>query len=154
MSQVDQIYCLIRKIWVAAQPEEVVRQQLLSRMVHNLGFPAAHLVLEKGLKQLPHLELQDQVVPERRGDLICFAKNIHPSHSLYPLLLVECKSIKLTPRVVHQVAGYNHFVQAHFIAVTNGQQIKTGWYNREKAEYQFVDTLPSYQELLKAVGQH
>lgn len=152
MVSADQIYCIIRKIWVSAQPEEVVRQRLLSQMIHQLGFPSSHLVLEMGLRQLPHLELKGQTVPKRRADLICFAQDIHPKHSLYPLLLVECKSIKLTWRVIHQVIGYNHFVGAHIIAVTNGQEIKTGWYDHKTQDYQFIDSLPSYQ-VLKAYSK-
>lgn len=146
------MYCLLRKTWVAAQPEELVRQKLLSQMIHHLGYPPGYLFLEKELKQMPHIALNAKGFPERRADLICFGKGIHPHHSLYPLLLVECKAVKLTSKVVDQVVGYNHYVQAYFIAIVNGEEMKTGWYQKEKNGYHFVDALPSYQELIKAVS--
>jgi len=31
----------------------------------------------------------------RRADIICFAKNIHPSYLFFPLLVVECKGEKI-----------------------------------------------------------
>lgn len=147
----EQVYCLIRKTWVAAQPEELVRQRLLSHMIHNLGFPPSYLVLEKELRQMPHLEANSQQIPDRRADLICFGKDIHPKFPLYPLLLVECKAIKLSSKVIDQVVGYNHSMQAYFVAIANGQEIKTGWYDKEKKEYTFVNDLPRYTELLGAI---
>jgi hypothetical protein len=147
----EQIYCLIRKIWVAALPEELVRQRLLSHMIHTLGFPPSYLVLEKELRQMPHLTLNDYKIPDRRADLICFGKEIHPQHSLYPLLLVECKAVHLTSKVINQVVGYNYFIKAHFVAIANSQEIKTGWYDKEKKEHVFINTLPSYEGLLNTI---
>lgn len=145
-----QIYCHIRKIWVAALPEELVRQRLVSHMIHNLGFPPSYLVLEKELRQMPHLIQDQRQFPDRRADLICFGKDIHHKHTLYPLLLVECKAIKLTSKVFDQVVGYNHFLQAYFIAIVNEHEIKTGWYDQKKKEYVFVNNLPDYMTLLSS----
>lgn len=146
----QQVYCVIRKTWVAALPEELVRQKLLSYMIHHLGYPLSYLALEKELRQMPHLALSNQKIPNRRADLICFGKDIHPLFPLYPLLLVECKAIKLSSKVIDQVVGYNHSLQAYFVAIANEQEIKTGWYDKQKQEYVFVDTLPSYQDLLSS----
>lgn len=144
----QQIYCHLRKMWVAALPEEIVRQRLLSHMVNHLNFPQNYLVLEKELRQMPHLSGDLRQFPDRRADLICFGKDIHPSHALYPLLLIECKAVKLTSKVIDQVVGYNHFLQAYFIAIVNADEIKTGWYNRETKEYSFVNTLPDFATLM------
>jgi len=146
-----QIYCQIRKEWVAATPEEDVRQRLIQSMMQQLGYPPSSIVLEKGLRQLPHLTLQPQRLPDRRADIICFAKGIHPCHALYPLLLIECKAVKLSDRVINQVTGYNHFLQAYFIAVANQDMVRTGWYDPGAKQYNFVDRLPSYAELLSAL---
>lgn len=149
----DQIYCPIRKSWVAALPEEIIRQRLISYMVRDLFFPPAYLVVEQGLHQLPHLALKDhKKTPKRRIDLLCYGKDIHPSHSLYPLLIVECKAVPLTDKVLNQVAGYNHFLQSYFIAVANEQEIRTGWYDPQKSSYQFINTLPTFNDLLAMIG--
>lgn len=147
----EQIYCQIRKTFVAALPEEQIRQRLIFHMVQNLGFPLNSLVLEKGLRQMPHLALCGIKIPSRRADLLCFAKDIHPEHSLYPLLLVECKAVKLNRKVINQIAGYNHFLKAYFICVVNEKEIRTGWYDANLQSYTFVNQLPSYAELIKNV---
>jgi hypothetical protein len=149
MANLEKLYCLVRKSYVSATPEEVVRQQLVSHMIHNLSYPSSYLALEKELNQVPHLNLNDKEIPNRRADLICFGKDIHPQFPLYPLLLVECKAVRITSRTLNQVAGYNHFLGAYFIAVVNGQEIRTGWYDSETKEYKFVKNLPSYTQLLE-----
>lgn len=153
MSEDSQLYCPIRKIWVASLPEEKIRQRLINHMVMSLGFPAASLVLEKGLRQMPHLALTGKSIPSRRADVICLAKGIHHEHSIYPLLLIECKAVKITSRVINQVVGYNHFLKSHFIAVVNEQEIRTGWYDVAEKRYMFVNNLPKYDELLAVAGE-
>ena len=147
MSDSSSILCLVRKEWVAALPEEIVRQQLLSHMIQQKGFPASLIAVEQSLKQLPHLTAADRLrVPKRRADIICYAKT---TEGLYPLLIVECKSIKLSPAIMNQIVGYNHFVRSHFIAIVNQEEIRTGWYDPMKKDYVFVNFLPSYSELAK-----
>ncbi len=143
------ISCLIRKESVSATPEEQVRQGLLRHLICDLGFPASHIAVEKALNQIPHLSISSMELPERRADIICFGQGIHPHHDLYPLLLVECKSVKLTPKVVNQVSGYNVFLQAYFIAVANQNEVKFGW--KSKNGYQFITKIPAYQDILGAI---
>lgn len=145
----ESIYCSIRKMWVAALPEEIIRQRLITHMIQNLSFPSSSLAVEKGLKQMPHLTLLPGDIPDRRADLVCFAKGIHPDHSLYPLLLIECKAVPLNSKVMHQVMGYNHFLKAHFIAAANENEIRLGWLDKTFQTYQFIPYLPSYTDLLK-----
>lgn len=151
MSAEEQLYCPIRKIWIAALPEEYVRQRILSSMVRELGFPASLLAVEKAIRQLPHLVVSDtRHVPDRRADIICFAKN--DQNHLFPLLAIECKAVNLTSKVINQVVGYNHYIRASFIAIANQHQICTGWYDQAKKEYVFVDHLPSYADLCSSLG--
>lgn len=147
----QEVYCQIRKEWVAAQPEELVRQALVRRMVDELGYPSSLITVEKSLQQLPHIEQSGLKLPLRRADILVFAKGIHPQHDLYPLLMIECKAIPLNGKVISQVTGYNHYVQAVYVAVANGEQVQTGWYNSVKKGYQFVEFLPSYSDLLSKI---
>lgn len=135
-------------MWVTATPEELVRQDLLKRMVHQLGFPKDLVVVEKDIKQLPHLQSETQPLPDRRVDIICFAKGIHLTQPLYPLLLIECKEDALDQKAVDQVVGYNHFVNACFVALANSTDFKFGYYDQELQSYRFIESLPSYQKLL------
>lgn len=144
------LICPIRKVAVPALPEERIRVQLLCDLIEKLGYPAYSLAVEKELSQMPHLRSLGSKLPQRRADIICFAKGIHPTEELYPLLLIECKAVKLTGRMVNQIVGYNHFLKAPFIALANQEEIRTGWLERETQSYRFVSYLPTYPQLLSA----
>ena len=145
----QQIYDSIRKKSLEIQPEELIRQALLDVMIKELGYPMELIAVEKKLRQLPHLELSAEKIPDRRLDIICFGKNIHPDFGLYPLLMIECKAVKLTPKVIQQVVSYNHYVKSYFVAVANADDIKTGWYDDDIQGYNFFDGLPKYRDLLE-----
>jgi hypothetical protein len=144
----DLLYCPLRQSWVAALPEEVVRQNLIRQMVEQLQFPKSHLALEVSLTNLPHLSshLQDQL-PRRRADLIVFSKDLHPDHALYPLLLIECKAVPINAKTFRQAIGYNQVVGALYLTVANQTSLYTGHYSVEKKEYDFFEGLPSYNLL-------
>lgn len=144
-------YCPIRRTHVSTLPEELVRVQLVKDLIEKLGYPASGIAIEKELAQMPHLCLQaTDSLPQRRADIICFAKGIHPQYDLYPLMLIECKAVKLTHKMIKQVVGYNHYVKSYFLALVNQDEIRMGWYDRALGGYQFISRLPSYDELLAA----
>ncbi|MBI5346761.1 MAG: type I restriction enzyme HsdR N-terminal domain-containing protein [Chlamydiae bacterium] len=118
-------------------------------MILELGFPKGLIAVEKELDTLPYL--QGGVLNKRRADIICFAKNIHPKHELYPLLMIECKAVKITKETLNQLKGYNHFVKALFISMANDEEIKTLWYNAKNKNYDMVDFLPSFHEMIKSI---
>lgn len=84
---------------------------------------------------MPHLALAPQI-PLRRADILCYRQGS-------PLLLVECKAIPLTSKVLQQVIAYNYYLKAPYVAVANEQELRTGWYDAEQGSYVFVDGLPA-----------
>ncbi len=148
MNKTDQIFCPIRQIWVLAQPEECVRQSLIQQMTQQWGYPLGGLAVEKELHQMPHLSSSPLPLPKRRADLVFFAKGTPPYDSLYPLLLIECKAVKLTSKVIRQVIGYNFYLQAYFIALANQKEVLLGWYDQSLQNFSFIPYIPSYQKLL------
>lgn len=148
----DCLYDPIRKRWVAKTPEESIRQSLIVRLVAELGYSPSLLAVEKELYQLPHLHLMaKKEMPKRRVDLIAFAQNIHPGHALFPLLMIECKAVDLTPAFAQQVIGYNAFVQAPFLALANGKEVLTGFFDECEGVFRFEPGLFSYQMLVEKV---
>ena len=141
------VYDEIRKIWVRATPEEVVRQQWLKRMTQQLDFPRELIVVEKEIKELPHLAFNE--VPDRRVDILCYGKETPSSSDLFPLLLIECKDEPLTEDAVNQVIGYNHHVKARFIAALNLKEVQMGAFDAVKNKYIFCSFLPSFKELMQ-----
>jgi hypothetical protein len=148
----DSLFCPLRKVWVTALPEERVRQSLIQKMTLSLGYPLGNIALEKSLDQLPHLQAITSL-PKRRADLIVFAKDLHPQHSLYPLLLVECKAIPFTPKVLRQIVGYNQFVGAPFIAAVNQTHTYLGYYHPRYQDFIFQEGLLPYTVLIERVSQ-
>lgn len=143
------MYCPIRKEWVKALPEEIVRQKFIRYMIQQ-GYPTSAIAVEKELRQMPHLSLSPEI-PDRRIDIICFAKDIHPDHSLYPLIVVECKAVPLTKKVINQVMGYNHYLKAYYFVVVNEEHLQLNWYDSAANQYRFSSQLPSYQELIASI---
>ncbi|MBS0605272.1 MAG: type I restriction enzyme HsdR N-terminal domain-containing protein [Verrucomicrobia bacterium] len=139
----------IRQSWVKATPEELVRQQWLRRMVGQLLYPRELLVVEKQLRELPHLCGSE--VPDRRLDILCYGKSESSSPPLFPLLLIECKDERLTEDAVNQVIGYNHHVRACFVAAVNLSEARMGCYDAQKNKYMFCSFLPSFKELMQWV---
>ena len=130
-------------------PEERVRQKLLQIMVRDLGFPPKMLAVEKELSKLPHLLLTPDV-PKRRLDILAFAKR---GGEIAPLLLVECKAVKLTPAFAQQVVGYNALVQAPFVCLANQQEVLMGSFDDEAGHFRFQPGLKSYRRLLTTTSQ-
>ena len=120
-------------------PEERVRHDLINDLTGRLGFPKHLIVIEKEISQLPHL--QGKKLPKRRIDLVCFTQK---GDLLHPLLLVECKAIHLSEKVLQQVLGYNYYVQADFVAIANGQ----GVIMADRMGEGVKDGLLSYRELV------
>ena len=76
----EQIFCVWRHRWVRLTLEEWVRQQLLHRMVEQLGYPASLIAVEVAF-HLPSLQGGDE------GRLIRCDAVVYDA-SLQPLLLI------------------------------------------------------------------
>lgn len=130
-------------------PEELVREELLFEMTTHLGFPKELIAVERALKSMPHLI--GEKVPNRRFDITCFAKEIHPKHPLYPLLIVECKKEVLTEETVRQILGYNYYVKAYFLAIASRDDLLMIVPGESANSPRFVKGLMRYEEMLELV---
>lgn len=128
------------------RPEDQVRRDWLQKMELELGYPRGLMLVEKELNALPHVQKTSRA-PNRRFDIISLAKDLHPHHTYYPLLLVECKADTLSSAVVGQVAGYNRFVKSLFIGLANRDEFYLGRYDANSGEYLFSLGLPPFLTL-------
>ena len=133
-----QVFDEIRQKWVAATPEELVRQQWLKRMVLQLGYPKQLIVVEKQIEGL-----------ERRLDILCYGKSSCPSQPFFPLLLVECKAESMTEEAFNQLMGYNDRVGARFVAVIAREEVRFGVFDPRQGRRVFCSFLPSFKELIE-----
>ena len=117
--------CLVRNRLVVQTPEEVVRQWLLDKMIHELGYPKGLISVEKK-------------IGSRRFDIVVFTQEMNP------ILLIECKANGLK-EAENQAIGYNQTVKAPFICLASSTEIKTFW--SEQGQLKSVPFLPMYKQL-------
>ena len=99
----EQIFCEWRHRWVRLTPEEWVRQQLLHRLVEQLGYPASRIAVEVAF-QLPMSNDQLPINAKRyRADAVVY------DSTMRPLVLIECKAetVPLTQKTLDQAITYN-----------------------------------------------
>ncbi|MBM3198875.1 MAG: type I restriction enzyme HsdR N-terminal domain-containing protein [Chlamydiae bacterium] len=136
------IYDEVRKLWVKETREELVRQNLVHRMIHHLGYPLGLLGIEVLLASLCELSCRAKV-PRRRVDVVCF----HPKGMLTPLLVIECKeSASLEKEAFMQVFGYNRLLKARYVAVAHPEGEVFG--SPAKEGYTYLPYLPRYEDLI------
>ena len=136
-----QIYDPIRKKWIDALPEEMVRQKILIYLVHQLGYPPHAVVIEKKLSGLP--QTLGEKIPSRRIDILCLE-----SETFRPLLLIECKAIPLQEKMFAQVLGYNAYIQAPLICLANDEGFLLRW--EDGLSIKERNQLPTYESLKNA----
>ncbi len=142
------IFDEVRKQFVKSTPEEIVRQSLLQKMIHQLGYPKELIAVEKELKELPFG--RESPVARRRIDIVCFAKG---DSSLFPLIVIECKRGAVdTTKALNQVIGYNYFIKAPFVAVANERSVFLSFFDPIEQKPLFFEGLPSYHELIFRVS--
>lgn len=131
----EQIFCDWRKRWVRLTPEEWVRQQLLHRLVEQLGFPASLIAVEVPI-----------TVGEvhKRCDAVVYDNNLHP------LLLIECKAetVPLTQKTLDQAVIYNRKLNVPFLLLHNGPESIFVTLNPDGTNL-YSQRLPGYADLLR-----
>jgi hypothetical protein len=130
----NEIFDIVRKKWLILQPEEWVRQLMVSYLSKILLFPLNHFSIEKGVSK---------GLKKGRWDVLIF------DYSMKPFLLIECKSpnISLTEDVIFQASVYNIELKAPFIAVTNGSKTSCLMIDKENNGYTFLTGFPSYPNM-------
>lgn len=125
----------IRKRWLALLPEEWVRQHFINHLVHDLGYPASLIAVERSLV-LNSLA--------KRADIL-----VHDSQGL-PVLLVECKApgVRITQKTFEQAARYNSVFKVDWLMVTNGLVHYCCKVDHGTGRTNFLDHLPAWAELM------
>ena len=104
-----QVFCAWRHRWVRLTPEEWVRQQLLLRLVNELGYPASLIAVEQAITVGEAKKRCDAVVYDT---------------AMQPLMLIECKAetVPLTQKTLDQAITYNRKLNVPYLLLYNGVQ--------------------------------
>jgi len=131
----SQLYCPFRRKWVAATPEETVRQSCLRALVEQYGYPQSLIAVEVPIKIGAGVE--------KRCDAVVY------SLSLQPLMLLEFKAeqVPVTRAVLDQAAVYNTTVHAPYLVLANGKQTVVAQIDADR-NITFLTHIPAWNQLL------
>ena len=134
----EQIFCEWRHRWVRLTPEEWVRQQLLHRLVEQLGYPASLIAVETPFEIVNR---QSSNRKSFRADAVVYDR------TMSPLMIIECKAetVPLTQKTLDQAANYNRQLGVPFILLHNGPQTVMVRVTPDQLIY--IPTIPSYSAL-------
>jgi hypothetical protein len=129
-----ELLCSIRKKYVGITPEELVRQQLIYFLIHEVKIPSAKIAVEK------QIEVNGL---KKRFDILVY------DEASKPLILAECKApqIKLINDVFSQIANYNLTMQVKYLLVCNGIDIHFFEIDFDKKQYLEYKNIPTYDSL-------
>ena len=125
------IFDSVRKKYVRLNPEEWVRQHVISFLLETHKYPKSLINIEK--------EFSIHGV-KKRYDLVVF----YPDGRIF--LLVECKAPKISidQKTFDQIARYNLEMKATYLMVTNGLNHYYCQMDYGNKQYHFLKDLPVY----------
>ncbi len=135
----EQIFCEWRHRWVRLTPEEWVRQQLLHRMVEQLGYPASLIAVEIAFQMGKDKSLNRKCF---RADAVVY------DNTMSPLMIIECKAetVAITQRTLDQAVNYNRLFNVPWLLLHNGPN--TLCVNINNTNLAFYDSIPTYSSIL------
>lgn len=124
----------LRKKYVALTPEEYVRQNFTSWLIHDLHYPQSLMANEVAI---------DFNGMKRRCDTVCF------NPDLSPLMIVEYKApdVVINQATFDQIVRYNMQLKAKYLVVSNGMNHYCCKIDYQNSTYHFIVRVPDYHEL-------
>ena len=122
---------MVRKKYVAAQPEEWVRQHCLHFLIRDKGYPAGRVLVERKLQVHGLTKRLDLAVCDPGGQIE---------------VLVECKApdVVIDQGVFDQIARYNMEARARYLMVSNGLKHIFCKMDYQAQRYIYLEDLPAY----------
>ena len=101
------IFDPVRKKWLIATPEEIVRQSVIQYLVVDKGYPLKRIQVERTLSFHNLSKRFDIAVCNKAGQAE---------------ILVECKAptVRIDDTTIEQISTYNEVLQVSYIWITNG----------------------------------
>ena len=140
------ILCSKRKKLIQTTPEEIIRQEFVSKLVNEFDVPIEFIDVEVPLSYY-------QKGKRGRADII--VSGIDPKlNQRLPLMVIECKAptIALTDKVFDQVMGYDEFLEPEIMIMTNGHETISHSWDFQKEDYREIKSIPKYSDLIKGLG--
>ena len=129
-----QVFDVLRRKYVALTPEEWVRQQFVHFLISQKSYPAECIGNEVSITLNG---------TKKRCDSVVYGKQAEP------LMIIEYKApyIDITQQVFEQISRYNIRLRVKWLIVSNGLQHYCCQIDYESGTYQFVEDIPSYNDI-------
>lgn len=129
-----EVFCQLRRRYVALTPEEWVRQHFVHWLTADMGYPAALMANE--------IEL-------RCGDKSLRCDSVLFDTHRQPRLIIEYKaeSVPITPKVLTQIATYNMLLHVPHLIVSNGDVHLYLHYSPTLRRWLTECNIPTYEQL-------
>ncbi|CAM4117756.1 type I restriction enzyme HsdR N-terminal domain-containing protein [Gillisia limnaea] len=139
------IFCNSRRKLIQVTPEEIVRQEFVSKLINEYHVPQELISVEVPLSYYKKGK-------PGRADIIVLGLD-QDSRELIPLIVIECKApnIHLTDKVFQQVMGYDEFLGPEIMVMTNGIETISYSWNNEKDDYCKIEFIPSYADIIAGI---
>ena len=130
----QQVFDILRRKYVALTPEEWVRQHFVQFLIQQKGYPAECIGNEVSINLNG---------TKKRCDSVVYGQNAEP------LMIVEYKApnIEISQQVFEQISRYNIKLKVRWLIVSNGLQHYCCQINYESGSYQFVENIPTYNNI-------
>lgn len=136
VKKTDRLYIwdIIRRKYVALNPEEWVRQHFINYLIIEKEYPASLIANEI------QINLNNQ---KKRCDSVVY------NTSLSPIVIIEYKSpdVKITQNVFDQIVRYNMVLKVKYLIVSNGLEHYCCKLNYDTLDFTYLKDIPSYQSL-------
>ena len=138
MPDAEKYFDPLRRRWVAATPEERVRQWFIG-ILSETGLVPAHLMMSE--------------VPMKYGQKSWRADIVVYSNDGSPLAVVECKrpDVAISDTVAEQALRYSAVQNVRYIFLTNGKE--TYIYKRNGEGFEPAKAFPTYQQMRESCPQ-
>ena len=122
------IFCIIRKKWIVATPEEMVRQVCLHYLIDQ-GFSKNHISVEKQFRVNNMVKRYDILISTRNSDI----------HAV-----VECKApeVSLHQKHVDQIGIYNIALKSPYLWISNGHESLTYFIDHSSETFTKISAIP------------
>lgn len=108
----------IRKQWLIATPEELVRQRLINYLL-GIGVPIHRILVEVSVAKLVPYR-----APAMRGIRRIDLAVIIPGSSKLALI-AECKAVPITQAALSQIIAYQSFLRAQYLVLAAPKEVWT-----------------------------
>lgn len=135
-TKAEEVWDTQRKRWVRLTPEEWVRQHFVHFLLEYLHYPAGRVGNEISIRVGQ---------TEKRCDTVVFGNEGQP------VMIIEYKAttVQISQKTFNQICRYNIALHVDWLVISNGLQHYCCHFNSITQQWEFLQGLPAYQDLIQ-----